>query len=136
MHRNMYECETPKLAAHLAANTGSECADAGALCRPRANACACGCPCRSLGRPWEPIQCLPETGAAADGRCSPRKKDNLYPRWLAGEGPSDRLGHDWPQADAERRAEQRRMKKKRRKRKKRRSRCALTGRTRGGQCLR
>lgn len=43
-------CDSPK-PAHLVANTGSECADAGALSHPRVNVCACGCPCRSSGRP-------------------------------------------------------------------------------------
>lgn len=55
------------LAASLAANTGSECAGAGALSRPRANACACECPCRSWGRPSAPVERLLEPAAAADG---------------------------------------------------------------------
>lgn len=134
MHRKhvhvRVERETPKLAASLAANTGSECAGAGALSRPRANACACEYPCRSLGRPSEPIRCLLEPGAAADVQCSPHKKDNLYPRWPVEEAALGRLGHDWPQVDAEQPAEQRRRKGRKR------SRCVLIGRTRGGRCLR
>lgn len=114
------------------ANTGSGCAGAGALSRPRANACACEYPCRFWGRPWEPIRCLPEREAAADGRRSPRTRDSLYPRWPAEKAAPGRLGHDWPQVDAGQREEQRRMKKK----KKKRSRCVLIGRTRGGRCLR
>lgn len=121
--------ETPKLAACLAANTGSECAGAGALSRPRANACVCVYPCRSSGRPWEPIQRLLEPRAAADGQRSPHMKDNLYPRWPVEKAALGRLGHDWPQADAGRQEERRRTKKKR-------SRCVLIGRTRGGRCLR
>lgn len=121
--------KTPKLTARLDANTGSECAGAGALSRPRASVCACVCPCRSLGRPWEPIPLRPERGAAAvGGRCSPRKKDNLYPQWpVAGEA-AGRLGRDWSPPDAGRRAERRRTKNW--------SRCVLIGRTRGGRCLR
>lgn len=75
------ECETPKLVASLTANTDSGCVGAGAPSRPRVNVCACVYLCRSLGRPWEPLQHLPESGAAADGQCSPHKKDNLYPHW-------------------------------------------------------
>jgi len=119
------------------ANTGSECAGAGALSRPRANACACVYPCRSSGRPWTPTQRLPEPGAAADGPRSPRTRDNLYPRWPAEAAASGRLGRDWPQGHAGQREEQRRTKKKKKKkRKKRRSRCVSIGRTRGGRCLR
>ncbi len=123
------EREAPKRAAILAANTGSECAGAGALSRPRANACVCVYPCRSSGRPWEPIQRLPEPGAAADGQRSPRMKDNLYPRWPVEKAALGRLGRDWSQVDAEEQEEQRKTKKKR-------SRCVLIGRTTGGQCLR
>lgn len=39
-------------AGHQEANIGSGCADVGALFRPRASVCACGCLWRSLGRPW------------------------------------------------------------------------------------
>lgn len=41
-----------KPAGHQEANIGSGCAGVGALFRPRASACACGCLWRSLGRPW------------------------------------------------------------------------------------
>lgn len=122
-------CSCKSVRHQKRANTGSECADAGALSRPRVNACACVYPCRSSGRLWEPIQCRPEPGAAADGRCSPRMRDNLYRCWLVEEAASGRLGHGWPQVDAEQRGEQRRMKKKKR------SRCVLIGRTKGGRCL-
>lgn len=112
-----------------AANIGSECAGAGVLSRPRVNVYVCVYPCRSLGRLWEPIQCLPEPGAAADGQCIPHMKDNLYRCWLVEEAALCRLVHDWSQVDAEQQEEQRRMKRKR-------SRCVLIGRTRGGRCLR
>lgn len=94
------------------------------------NVCVYVCLCRSLGRFWEPIRCLPEPEGAAGGQRSPRMKDSLYPRWLAEERPLGRFGHDWPRADAEQKGEQKTMKKKKR------SRCVLTGRTREGQRLR
>ncbi len=120
---------TPKHAVSPAANTGSECAGAGALSRPRVNVCVCVYPCRFLGRPWEPIQRLPAPEGVADGRCSPHMKDNLYPHWLTDETPVGRLGHDLLQGDAGQQEEQRRTKRKR-------SRCVWTGKTKGGQCLR
>lgn len=113
------------------ANTGSGCADAGALSRPRVSVCACECPCRSLGRPWGPTERFPEPVAAAGGQGSPRMTDSLCPQWLTGELALRRLGRGWQPADAERQAAQRRMRKM-----KRRSRCVSTGRTRGGRCLR
>lgn len=111
-----------------AANIGSECAGAGVPSHPRVNVCACVYLCRSSDRPWEPIQCLPEPGAAADGTCIPHMKDSLYHHWPAEEAALRRLAHDWSQGDAEQQEEQTRRKRKR-------SRCVLTGRTRGGRCL-
>lgn len=112
-----------------AANIGSECAGAGALSRPRVNACACGYQCRSWGRPWEPSQCRPEPGAAADGQRTPRTKDNLYRRRSVEQAAPRRRAHGCSKVNAERQEEPRR-------RKRRRNRCASTDRTRGGRCLR
>lgn len=50
-HAVRVECESSVLSGSLAANTDSECADAGALSRPRVNVCECEYPCRPLGRP-------------------------------------------------------------------------------------
>lgn len=113
----------------LTTNTGSECADAGALSRPRVNACACECPCRFSGRPWEPIQPLPEPGAAADERRIPHRRDSLYLHWPFERGALGRPGHEWPRVDAEQQGWWRRTKR-------RTSRCVLTGRTREEPCLR
>ena len=70
--------------------------------------CACEYPCRSSGRPSEPIRRLPEPGAAACGRCSPRTKGNLCPRWPAEKAPPGRPGHGLLRVDAGGREEQRR----------------------------
>lgn len=116
-------------AERLAANTGSECAGAGVLFRPRANVCVCVYLCRFSGRPWEPIHCLPESGAVADGQCIPHMRDTLYRCWPVEEAVLGRLVHDWLQVAAEQQAEPRRMMRKIHK-------CVLIGRTRGGRCLR
>lgn len=114
-------------AASLAANTGSGCAGAGVLSRPRVSACVCVCLCRSSGRPWEPNLSLPEPGAAAGGRRTPHMRGSLCRHWPAEGAVRRRLALGWSQTDAERREEPRRTEWTR-------SRCALIGRTTGGRC--
>lgn len=123
------ECYTPKHAVSPSANTGNGCAGAGALCRPRVNACVCVYPCRFSDRPWEPIHCRPEPEGAADERRNPHMRDNLYPHWPIDEVALGTLAHDLLQVDAGRQEEQRRKRRKR-------SRCVLIDRTKEGRCLR
>lgn len=107
------------------ANTGSECAGVGALCRPRVSACVCGCRvCRFWGRSWR--KSAAGSGSGSGGPRSPRRIGHpCRRRGTRARGP--------PPGAVARPGGQKRFARKTRRRMMT-GRCVWTGRTRGGQC--